>query len=187
MKKLTFLLISACLMVLASCEKQINISGQDVEKQSSPGAGTELKSGHLVQNFRAHLSGSNEVPANPSQATGEALFQLSKDSLSLSYKLIVANIDNVRMSHIHLAKEGVNGAIVTWLYPAAPPMLLIPGTSNGILAEGVITKANLINGMAGKTVIDLVEQFKAGNAYVNVHTSQYGPGEIRGQIKGGAK
>jgi hypothetical protein len=52
------------------------------------------------------------------------------------------------------------------------------------LAEGVITDANLIGLLAGKTLEDLIEHFYNGNAYVNVHTLQYPPGEIRGQISG---
>ncbi|HWS01721.1 MAG TPA: CHRD domain-containing protein [Prolixibacteraceae bacterium] len=183
MKKLTFLLISSILLVLTSCDKQFDTASQNSSELKSAQLEAELKSGHMVQNFRAHLSGQNEVPANPSQATGEVIFQLSKDGMELSYKLIVANLDDIRMSHIHLAPEGSNGNIVVWLYPSAPPAVLIPGTTNGILAEGVITKANLMRDMAGKTILDLVEEFKKGNAYVNIHTLAYGGGEIRGQIK----
>jgi hypothetical protein len=196
MKKLSLLLVPSLLFVLTSCDKQFDTVPQSASELKSAQLeqelineqlNNELKNGQMVLNFRAHLSGGNEVPPNPSQATGEAIFQLSKDGTELSYKLIVANIDNVRMSHIHLAQPGVNGGIVTWLYPSAPPMLLIPGTTNGILAEGVITNANLIGALAGKTVLDLINHFKAGNAYVNVHTAQYGPGEICGQIMGNVK
>ena len=187
MKKLTFLLIASFLVVAVSCDKQMDTTSQSASSLKSLQTEPEMKSAQIPQNFRAHLAGSNEVPANPSKATGEAIFQLSKDGLSLSYKLIVANLENVKMSHIHLGQEGFTGGIVTWLYPAVPPLLLIPGTSNGILAEGVITSANLTGGMTGKTILDLVDHFKAGNAYVNVHTSQYGPGEIRGQIMGNVK
>jgi hypothetical protein len=63
-------------------------------------------------------------------------------------------------------------------------MLLIPGTTNGILAEGVIKEVNLVNALAGKPLSDLVDAMSAGNAYVNVHTTAYPGGEIRGQIFG---
>jgi len=72
---------------------------------------------------------------------------------------------------------------VVWLYPSAPPAMMLPGTTNGILAQGVITDANLSGALAGQTVADLIEQIEAGNAYVNVHTMLYPGGEIRGQIK----
>jgi hypothetical protein len=135
------------------------------------------------RNYTASLSGGEEVPPNDSRASGQAIFHLSKDGTELHYKLIVANIDNVVQAHIHLAPAGVNGGVVAWLYPSAPPSQLIPGTTNGILAEGVITDANLVGALAGKSVADLMDHIRADNAYVNVHTSQYPPGEIRGQIR----
>jgi hypothetical protein len=130
----------------------------------------------------AHLSGSNEVPANDSRATGQAIFQLSRDGQSISYRLIVANIENVTMAHIHLAPEGANGPVVVWLYPSAPPAQLIPGRTNGILATGTIRTSDLVGQLAGQDLDVLLDAFAEGNAYVNVHTSQYPPGEVRGQI-----
>ena len=59
-----------------------------------------------------HLSGGQEVPANASQGQGQAIFRLSDDRLSLDYKLIASNIDNVVVSHIHLAPLGENGPVV---------------------------------------------------------------------------
>ena len=51
------------------------------------------------------------------------------------------------------------------------------------LAEGTITKKELMGPMMGKSVEDLFKQIKKGNAYLNVHTDKYPNGEIRGQIK----
>jgi hypothetical protein len=133
--------------------------------------------------FRTHPTGSEEVPANASLAQGQAMFQLSGDGATLSYKLIVANIENVTQSHIHLAPAGSNGGIVVWLYPSAPPSRLIPGRSQGVLAEGEITSANLVGALAGQSLEALLGHLRAGNAYVNVHTSQFPPGEVRGQIR----
>jgi hypothetical protein len=135
-----------------------------------------------AENFRTHLQGDNEVPANESLAQGQAIFQLSADGSELHYKLIVANIENVTQSHIHRAPAGTNGGIVAWLYPSAPPSQLIPGRSQGILAEGVITDAQVIGSLAGTGVAGLLAEIRAGNTYTNVHTSQFPPGEVRGQI-----
>lgn len=136
-----------------------------------------------VLNFTAPLSGDQEVPPVDTDATGLAQFQYKNDVLT--YKLIVANIDDVRMSHIHLAPAGSNGGVVVWLYPDGPPPQLIPGTTQGILAEGTITADDLVGELAGQTLEDLLAEMAAGNAYVNVHTVAHGGGEIRGQISHG--
>ncbi|MGH3032030.1 MAG: CHRD domain-containing protein, partial [Gaiellaceae bacterium] len=66
-------------------------------------------------NFRAHLTGDDEVPPNASAGQGQAIFHLSGDGTELDYKLIAANIENVVASHIHLGAEGVNGPVVAFL------------------------------------------------------------------------
>jgi hypothetical protein len=135
------------------------------------------------RNYVTHLTGSQEVPPVQTRAQGQAIFRLSKDGQVLYYKLIVANIQNVFQAHIHMAPAGVNGPVVVWLYPSAPPAQLIAGRFNGVLAEGIITSDNLVGQLAGKPLSDLIELFNKGEAYVNVHTAQFPPGEIRGQIR----
>jgi hypothetical protein len=135
------------------------------------------------RNFGTNLSGAEEVPPVETLARGQAIFQLSKDGTELSYKLIVANIENVIMAHIHVGPAGENGPVVAWLYPSGPPPQLIEGRFDGVLAEGVITAADLVGPLAGASMDDLIDAIRAGNTYVNVHTSQYPPGEVRGQIR----
>jgi hypothetical protein len=129
-----------------------------------------------------HLTGAEEVPPRETKAQGQALFQISEDGEELAYKLIVANILNVTQAHIHLGPAGGTGGIVVWLYPSAPPSQLIPGRSQGVLAEGVITEANLMGALADQPLSALIDAILDGGTYVNVHTSQFPPGEIRGQI-----
>ena len=133
-------------------------------------------------NFRTHLSGAEQVVPIDTRGQGQAIFQLSEDGMALHFKLIVANIEDVFMAHIHLAPAGANGPIVVWLYPAAPPPVPIPGRSDGVLAAGVITAANLVGLLAGQTMADLIDAIDDGMAYVNVHTLAHPTGEIRGQI-----
>jgi hypothetical protein len=131
--------------------------------------------------FKTHATGANEVPANNSIAQGQAIYRLNDDGTELHYKLIVANIENVTQAHIHRAPAGVNGGIVAWLYPDAPPARLIEGRSQGVLAEGVITDADVVGSLAGGGVAALLAEIRAGNTYTNVHTTAFPPGEIRGQ------
>jgi CHRD domain len=129
-------------------------------------------------NFRAVLSGGNEVPEVVTLARGVATFQLSDDGTELTYRLVVANIENVVAAHIHLAPAGVNGPVVAFLFSGAPS-----GRSNGVLAEGTITAANLVGPLAGQPLSALVTAMEAGNTYANAHTSPaHLGGEIRGQI-----
>ena len=142
------------------------------------------------RNFVTPLSGAEEVPARDTNARGLAKFQLSKDGTELSYKLIASNIENVIAAHIHLGPVGVNAPVVAFLYgPVAPG----GGRTDGVLAEGTITTADLVGPLAGMSLSDLMAAMEAGNTYVNVHTSDgvapdnTGPGdfpggEIRGQI-----
>ena len=134
-------------------------------------------------NFTAHLSGDNEVPARETLAQGQAWFRLDKEGTELSYRLIAANIENILQAHIHLAPAGVNGSVVAWMYPSAPPATLIPGRFDGVLAKGTISAANLVGPLAGHPLADLVAAMQSGGTYVNVHTVQYPGGEIRGQIQ----
>src|SRR3989442_6982640 len=68
------------------------------------------------QNFVAHLSGDNEVPARDTPAQGEIKLQLNANGDTLEYKIISSNIDNVRQSHIHIAPAGINGSVVVFLF-----------------------------------------------------------------------
>jgi hypothetical protein len=129
-------------------------------------------------NFRAHLRGSNEIPAVDTNAQGQAIFHVSEDGSSIHFKLIAANIENVLVAHIHLAPEGVNGPVVVFLFHGP----LIPGRFQGILAEGTFTAADLIGPLKGKPLGDLIDAMEAGNTYANIHTTAHPGGEIRGQI-----
>ncbi|MGH7507987.1 MAG: CHRD domain-containing protein [Gemmatimonadales bacterium] len=137
---------------------------------------------HGPSNLRTHMSGAEETPPRDTRAQGQAIFRLSKDGSELRYKVLVANIQNVTQAHLHLGPVGTAGDIVLWLYPAAPPAQLIPGRSQGVLSRGVATAANLVGPLAGQPLSALLEASQAGNVYANVHTSQFPPGEIRGQL-----
>lgn len=153
------------------------------------------------RNFVTPLNGASEVPSRETLARGSAIFQLSSDGETMSYRLIAANIENVIMAHIHLQAPdtdpgSANGGIVVWLYPstaAGPPAASGGGRHDGVLATGSFTDANFVGALAGMSMSDLVAAIEAGRAYVNVHTNDgagdtnTGPGdfpggEIRGQL-----
>jgi hypothetical protein len=133
--------------------------------------------------FHATLSGKNQSPPIDTSAHGTATFILSKSGKSLSYRLYVADVENVSMAHIHIGGPGKEGPVAVWLYPSHPPAQVKKGKFTGTLASGVITATKLQGPLKGKTIADLVDQIKSGDAYVNVHTVQHPAGEIRGQIE----
>ena len=137
-------------------------------------------------NFVAPLKSREEVqePAVVSNAAGVSTLKVSQDENSIEYRLNVANIEEVLFAHIHCGAPGVNGPVVAFLYPG--PTI----TTNGVLSTGTITDADVIDrpdsaacpgGVSG--LDDLLEKIESGDAYVNVHTTAYPMGEIRGQIK----
>ena len=145
---------------------------------------------HLKENVGTHLKGQHETPPHDTQAQGQAIFHVSPDGLSVSYRLIAADIDNVVASHIHKGAVGVPGPAVVFLYGNAAPGA---GRHDGVLATGTLTAANLIGPLAGQPISALVALIESGQAYVNVHTNDgvdppnTGPGdfpagEIRGQL-----
>lgn len=151
-------------------------------------------------NFGTPLSAAEEVmPAgvvNNSLARGTAIFQLNEAGDTLTYQLIVANIENVFMAHIHRGPAGANGGIVVWLYPstAAVQGPAGQGRIDGVIAEGTITAGNLVGSLAGQPLGALLAEIRTANTYVNVHTNDglaptnTGPGDFPGgEIRGQAE
>ena len=177
MKTTTFLMLTLLASIMACTE-------EESFKKTLP-VQIDAHAMHHHRNYSTHLNGDQERP-NPvdTRGQGQAHFKLNKAGTSLHYKLIVANIENVTQAHLHLIADEINqtGGIVVWLYPSAPPAQLIPGRSNGPLAEGEITDANLVGALAGMTLADLFDAINEGKIYANVHTTQNPPGEIRGDL-----
>ncbi len=155
-----------------------------------PGALTAQIEG-VPPDFVTPLSGLEEVPIRVTDASGQALFKVIDGGEAISYRLIVEDISNVVASHIHLGPRGVNAPVVAFLFGSVPPG---GGPVEGILAEGIITKANLTGPLSGQDLSVLIQAMRTGGTYVNVHTNDgvaptdTGPGdfpggEIRGQIR----
>jgi hypothetical protein len=182
--QLTAALATVAVVAVAGCSERtpttpeplvlpIRVSGpSDLRSPSAPAA----------DHFHATASGREEVPPNDSRGRGTATFELSDDGTSLTYRLIVANLEDVTQSHIHIAPAGVNGPVVVFLFGFVAGGV----TQNGVLAEGTITQANLIARPAigfGGTMAELLAAMRSGNAYVNVHTVALPGGEVRGQVR----
>ncbi|MBK5274935.1 MAG: CHRD domain-containing protein [Desulfuromonadales bacterium] len=131
------------------------------------------------KNFKADLTGDEEVPSVNTPAKGEAKFTLSDDGKTLSFTLVVRDIENPTAAHIHIGKIGKSGAALAILF-SGPKR---EGKFRGNLAQASIAEKDLKGDLKGKSINTLVALIKSGEAYVNVHTDAYPGGEIRGQIK----
>lgn len=135
----------------------------------------QLAAQESEQKFSAKLSGKEEVPLNESPSTGLAWVKITDDELG--YEVNVTDMDKVNAAHIHLAEAGKNGPIVLTLFQGGPTEQV-----NGTVGEANVTSSNLEGPMKGKDLADLVTAMKNGTTYVNVHTTDFPNGEIRGQL-----
>ena len=127
-------------------------------------------------NYRARLSGNQQVPKVKTPATG--LLKLAMGPDGLIFQLDVDDITSPTAANIHMGRKGENGPPVAGLFGGPAKM----GPFSGILSEGGITDQSLLGELQGKTVADLLRLLRTGKAYVNILTTTYPLGEIRGQI-----
>lgn len=128
-------------------------------------------------NFNVKLSGDQELHVVDTRAKGVAIFRFNKDNSMVNFQINVSKLEDVRFAHIHLGKRGENGPVVVTLQSTK-----IDGPVNGVYAKGMLTDSNLGGRLTGGDLTILKEALRTGNAYVNVHTDKYPPGELRGQL-----
>ncbi len=140
--------------------------------------------------FSAQLSGFNEVA--PILSDGHGSFHATVQGDSLTYTLQFSDLTTTpTQSHIHFAQRGVNGGIFLFLCsnlgngPAGTPAC----PANGTPVHRTVTAADFVavtaqNVPAGR-FDNAVRILRSGDAYVNVHSTKFPAGEIRGQVEFG--
>jgi hypothetical protein len=138
---------------------------------------------------KAKLSGFQESPPKLTSGTGSFSATISGDKLS--YVLTFSGLSSpASMSHIHFGQSAVNGGIFIWLCgsagapgPAGTPTCPAGGgtVSHTVTAADVqsVAAQNVNAGDFNGAIAIL----KSGDAYVNVHTTNFPAGEIRGQVR----
>ena len=112
-----------------------------------------------IVTFKATLSGTNEVPSNTSMASGSSTLTYNKSTKTFSIVTTYSGLTPT-MGHIHKAVKGINGAVI------------FPFTNVG--TSPIKLESSLTD-----------EQFQAmekDSMYVNLHTTAFPGGEIRGQL-----
>ena len=130
-----------------------------------------------VEIFQATLNGANEFPTLPTPTTATGQATLTALGNVVSWQVEVENINNVNIGHIHFGAAGAGGGVMVNLSPTAGSY-----TARTVIAEGSAVVADSV-----------LVHMRAGNAYVNIHTSTADPGnntpgdypggEIRGQTR----
>jgi hypothetical protein len=119
----------------------------------------------------AHLTGSQEVPAVKTSATGDGWALISSDGSTITYYVSYSGLSGAAVAaHIHTGATGQAGGIILPLKVTDSPMVGTL-TSADFKASGPIT-----------SFADAVAAIKGGQTYFNIHTAANGGGEIRGQI-----
>ena len=126
--------------------------------------GASAASAQGIQHF-AVLNGGNEVAAADPDGSGAASVVVRGSQVCFS--ILVERIGTPVAAHIHEGKSGVNGPIRVPLTPT--PAAGNPGTSSGC-----------VSGIAAALLTDI--RNNPGKFYVNVHTTKFPLGAVRGQL-----
>lgn len=120
------------------------------------------------------LSGLSESPANASSATGNATVVLNAAGTQLLVSVQYQNLSSAyAASHIHGPAPAGTNTGVKWGFIGTPAGWVFgPGTLSGTLTNFLVT---------GITATD-ISNLNAGQFYVNVHSTLFPGGELRGQL-----
>ncbi len=136
--------------------------------------------------LRARLTGFQEVPSK--LTNGHGTFKATIHNNTITYELTYSDLSTMaEASHIHFGQVGVAGGIFAFLCggggkPACP--------ASGGTVTGTITAADILaptpdQGLSAGDFAGAIRAIRSGNTYVNVHTTRFPAGEIRGQLMAG--
>jgi hypothetical protein len=115
----------------------------------------------VAKDVKVTLSGSEETPPVTTSATGTGTIKIADDK-SVSGRIKSSGIDGT-VAHIHVGAPGQSG----------PPIITLDKGADGVWSVPA----------GAKLTDEQYASFKAGDLYVNVHSAEHKPGEIRGQLK----
>ena len=145
----------------------------------------------IPMTFEANLSGANEIPPTNSTGTGFASVVLDPMAQTLQVNATFSGLtSNDVAAHIHCcAPLGTNAGVATTV-PACPGFPLM--VTSGIYSSAVfdLTQALIYNpafvtleGGIPQAEAALITGIENGQTYFNIHTVNFGGGEIRGQLE----
>lgn len=141
--------------------------------------------------LRAELIPFNQVPAVLAKSSGHFEAEIKSDG-TIQYSLSYQNMSStVTMAHIHFGASKTNGGIIVYLCGGgSKPACPAEGTVTGTISAADVSVLPATNGdsvipqgIQPGNFAGLLEAIHTGNTYVNVHTTTFPSGEIRGQVK----
>ena len=131
--------------------------------------------------FKTSLSGYAEVPALFTKGSGNLSLSINADESKISYVLSYKDlVAPPAAAHLHFGLPGTNGGVIAFLCGGSgKPTCPATGT-----VEGDLIGADIIGvqGITGGNLANAIQVIRDGAVYVNVHTSAFPGGEIRGHV-----
>lgn len=165
--------------------RKISVLSLSVLALSVAVAGSGSAQAALV--FEACATGAQEVPAPGVDTLGQAEVYVVFDD-GMTKAKVTAKIKGlgatVTGAHLHCAGDGLNGPVVFGLVDPGACVLLAGNKIKCTLTNADWTGADCVPDIAQpvNNIASLHAAIEAGLIYLNVHTTTYPGGEIRGQL-----
>jgi len=141
--------------------------------------------------YKASLDGASEVPPNASPGTGFAVVEYDNVAHTLRVQVTFSGLTGTTTaSHIHSpAPPGINVMVATQVPTFSGfPLGVTSGTYDHTFDLTLLSSFNPAyvaahGGTANSAEVALAASLAAGTAYLNIHTTSFPSGEIRGNLK----
>jgi len=151
----------------------------------SPSYADHPRSSSRGFNIAARPNGFEEVPAVLTNGNAAFLASVSQQAQTITFKLIFNDLSSdPSTATISFGQRGVNGGTVAFLCGGGSKGAC-PSSASGTIT-GTIAASDVLGvadqGVAAGSFQDLVDVIVSGNGYVNISSTNFPAGELRGQI-----
>jgi hypothetical protein len=153
--------------------------------------------GQITKGYAAALdiNGSNQVPPLTNIST-KAQFRMDFPNMDgfVNFEMVIDGISDYMMSHIHAGNSTTNGDVVVKLVPSGSNWptsttssggltMLNPPISGTLRYTGAFSESDFVGPLQNTSMEDFIKSLSNDqNYYVNLHTTEYPAGAVRGQL-----
>lgn len=133
--------------------------------------------------FRAHLGGYQEVPAVSTPGRGRFTAKATDGGIAFVLRYTGLQGERTPVVSLHFGQHGVRGGLITVLCggDVRPQCPAGSGTVKGVIRPQEIVGPGA-QGIRPGQIGEVLRAMLHGKTYVNVHTTAFPRGEIRGQV-----